>query len=465
MKKITCIIALLSFSGMALSQEENMQENLQDLLNRKLYKQIVAAATQYTEVDSVDYQTMYLTGQAYEGLLRYRDAYRFYQHCLSIDSAQTELLSAAARMAANLGIATEAEKYFLKILAKDTTDFFANYQLARFYVQIGNDEKAIDYYEYLLEQDPDNPALLRSLGDCFYRLEDRFSAAEAYWFAFQNNKENAGLASTLVNVLLPLPYEDTFEKALEVCDTALFYNPGNLKLLQNKGTTLFTAKRYAAADTIFSTLLAEGDSSFYNLKYGGFSKYYAGHYMDAIESLEKAYLEDDAATDVCLFLGSALGRTIDRKRAYELFDRVEELMQPNQTFKNLLIEFRGTTYYRDGRYGEASFLLYPLWQINKRFDLLQTIWYCHSQTEADKMSNDEERARSMFVNVLFATELIARKNDGQINPTIFMLVRTRIEKFRDEMFFRSMKEYPMIAPDNKRSTITVERLHELIQTL
>ena len=461
MRKIFFLFVLLSCPWMAKSQ----QENLQDLLNRKQYNQIISFAAQFAAADSSDFQTMYLTGQAYEGLLKYRDAYRYYQHCLTIDSTQTELLYTAARVAANLGMANDAEAYFLKIWASDTTDFYANYQLARFYAQIGNDGKAIEYYEYLLEQDSDNPALLRAIGDCFYRLNQRFDAAEAYWFAFQNNRENAGLASTLVNSLLPLPYEDTFDKALEVCDTALFYNPGNWKLLQNRGTVFFTAKRYAEADSVFSMLLVLGDSSYYNLKYGGFSKYYAGQYMNAIEPLEKAYIEDETAADVCLFLGSVLGRTGERKRAYELFDQVEELLQPNPAFINLLMEFKGSTFYRDSRYREASALLYPLWEKTNRSDLLSNIWYCHGNTEVSKLSNDHERARSMFVNVLFATEWTNRKNDNQINSVTVNNVRSQLEQFRNEMFFRSMNTHPMIAPDNKKSTITAERLLELIQKL
>ena len=187
--------------------------------------------------------------------------------------------------------------------------------------------------------------------------------------------------------------------------------------------------------------------------------------MNALEPLEKAYLEDESAVDVCLFLGSTLGRTGDNKRAHELFDQAERLLQPNPAYVNLLMEFRGSAYYREGRYHEASPLLYTLWQINKRGDLLQNIWYCHGNTDVDKLNNDDERARSMFVNVLFATELIARKNNLQINPTTLKFVRIQLEKFRDEMFFRSMTEYPMIAPDNKRSTVTAERVQELIRQL
>jgi len=115
-------------------------------------------------------------------------------------------------------------------------------------VQSEDDEQAIVYYEYLLERDPNNPILLKTIGDCYYRLNDKFSAAEAYWFVFQNNKENAGLASTLVNTLLPLPLDDVLENALEVCDTALIYNPSNKRIIQHKGTALFMDKRYTEAD-------------------------------------------------------------------------------------------------------------------------------------------------------------------------------------------------------------------------
>jgi hypothetical protein len=229
--------------------------------------------------------------------------------------------------------------------------------------------------------------------------------------------------------------------------------------------TFFTGKRYVEADSIFSNLLAQGDSTYNNLKYAGFSKYYAGQFLNAIEPLEKAYFEDETAVDVCLFLGSALGRTYDRKRAYELFDQVEELLKPSPAYINLLIEFRGSTYYREGRYWEASALLYPLWEKNKRSDLLNTIWYCHANKEVSKLSYDDERARSMFVNVLFATELTARKNDSQTNPSTVNAIRTQLEQFRDDMFFRGMKEHPMIAPDNRRSTVSNERLQELIERL
>jgi hypothetical protein len=44
-------------------------------------------------------------------------------------------------------------------------------------------------------------------------------------------------------------------------------------------------------------------------------------------------------------------------------------------------------------------------------------------------------------------------------------IRARLEQFREDMISRSIKEYSMIAPDNRKSTITAEQLDELIQKL
>ena len=464
MKKIFFLLFLISCSGVAQSQ----QESLQELLNRKQYNQVVLYAEQLQASDSSDFQMMYVIGQAYEGLLKYRDAYRFYQHCLALDSTQTELLYSNGRMAANLGRIQEAEYYFLKIREKDTTDFYANYQLARFYVQSGKDLQAVEYYEYLLEFDPNNPILLRAVGDCYARLNDKNSAFIMYWLAFQNNKENAGLASTVVNTLLPLPDEEKIEKALMVCDTALFYNPEHITILQNKGMTFFTGKMYNKADGIYSILLAKGDSSFNTLKYGGSSRYYAGKLFDAIPPLEKAHFEDPSDIDVCLLLGSSYGRTYDRKKAYELFEWVEEMLLAQYpgymaylSYTDLLFQFRADTYTRDGRRNEAAAIYYQQWLTSKQSGKLYQVWTQYGFVDLNKLENDDIRARNLFINVLIASDQKAQRDNAGLLP----LIRRQLVAFKEDMFFRGIKEHPMISPDNKRSAVTEARLQELIQQL
>ena len=105
---------------------------------------------------------------------------------------------------------------------------------------------------------------------------------------------------------------------------------------------LFSMGAYLAADSVYAALLSEGDSSQLTLKYGGCARYYTGHFMDAIPLLESAYEGDTSAIDVCLLLGSALGRTYDRRRAFALFDRAEALMQPAPALTDMLTRFRSS---------------------------------------------------------------------------------------------------------------------------
>ncbi|MDR2234245.1 MAG: hypothetical protein LBE56_14120 [Tannerella sp.] len=451
MKRFILLLVLLTFAKAAISQ----QVDLQELLKREQYRQVISTANELQPADLADSQTMYLIGQAYEGLMKYRDAYRVYQRCLSIDSTQTVFLNAAARMAAQLGKLDDAEAYFLKIRTADTTDFNANIHLAQFYTQIGKDAQALEYYWDLLENDRDNPAILRAIGDCCTRMNDKVTACDAYWFAFQNNKENAALASTLINALLA--FDGRIDAALEVCDTALFYNPGNNRLWQNKGTTFYFAKKYVEADSIFTKLLAEGDTSFYTYKYGGYSRLGMGKIMAAIELLEKAYSQDSTAVDLCLFLGSALGKTYDRKEAFKLFDRADSLMQPNENYVRLLRQFRGDTYVRDGRIPDA----YRIWLESKDITLLDNIWQRIGHLDWSKVTDNEARARCLFINVLVAEERAGFQPDDQT----LKYARNQLEQANYEMYQKKMKSHSMIAPDNQKSTITSERLEALIQLL
>ncbi|MDR2809704.1 MAG: hypothetical protein LBB84_03995 [Tannerellaceae bacterium] len=67
-----------------------------------------------------------------------------------------------------------------------------------------------------------------------------------------------------------LKYPDT----LDICDTALYYNPNNLPLKRSKAMALFVNKKFAQADTLYSSLLMVGDSLPTTVAYGGFSRYY-----------------------------------------------------------------------------------------------------------------------------------------------------------------------------------------------
>jgi tetratricopeptide (TPR) repeat protein len=415
----------------------------------------------YGKSQTETWQELVDSARACESVLKYRDALLLYQRCLETDTANVDILNALARIESQLGRVAEAERYYKKIVSVDSAGFHANYQIARFYFQQERYKEAIQRYENLLEQDEENGALLRNVGDCYLRMEEPLSAASCYHQAYELNKENASLASSLINTLLRIGGHSAKE-ALEVCDTALYYNPGSRLLLRNKGMALYTNKKYAEADTLYGKLLAGGDSSYLTLKYAGASCYYAGQYMRAIEPLELAWQKDTASVEVCLLLGSALGKTYDRKRAYTLLDKAEKGIQPSAELLNLLTLFRAETLQKDLRYAEANALYYRVWLDNpKRMDLLYNMTINFLAPNISHLPDEETRQRGLFVNVLYVRENI--KNRERLDR--LNLNRQLLESFHEDAFFRSLTHLPMLAPDGKRSSISVNDLQALIRSI
>ncbi|MDR1879912.1 MAG: tetratricopeptide repeat protein [Tannerellaceae bacterium] len=449
---LTFLLPLLLFSY-GKAQTERWQE----LVNSKRYASVIAEAKSLTPEDSTDYRKMNLVAQAYEGVLKYRDALGFYRHCFQLDSTNMDNLNALARTATNLGRAAEAESYFRKVLATDSTNFYAQYQLARLYQQTGRYDEAIDTYYTLLEQDPENAFLLRSIGDCHAHWEEWVGATLSYRRAYMSNKENAGLGSALINTMLRVGGE-FLPEALEIADTALYYNPGNRLLRQNKGLALYMNRRFAEADTLYTELLAEGDSTYLTLKFCGSARYYAGQHYKSIDPLEYAYAMDPTVVEVCLLLGSALGKTYDRKRAYALFDEAEECMKPDEFLSGQLSMFKAELLQKDNRRDEAALLYYRLWQKNKKLSLLAMISNLYYASNVSQYKSPERRQRAIFSIVLYLNELIAKEDD---------LTQTRhyrriLNSLQEDLFFRNATEEPMLSPDGKKSSLPLDDLKALI---
>ncbi len=452
---------MLCISSLTTWAQQNNQ--LQELLTKRQFATIIQYVDSLTPADSTDYTTMSTIGQAYEGLLEYGNAYRYYQHCLQMDTTNVEANNAVARIAMNLGKAAVAQNCFRNVLKVDSTDFYANYQLGRLYSQLGEYEQAIAQFDILRNQDSTriNPVIYRNIGDCYMRLESTEAAALCYFQAYNVNRENVNLATTLINCLYQLGGTNIAD-ALAICDTALYYNPDNRALLRSKGMGLFMNKEFAQADTIYAQLMAAGDSSLMTLKYGGASRYSAGRMMDAIEPLEKAYLKDSTDIEVNLLLGAAFGKTYDRKRAFQLFNQAEQLMQPNEVWVNILQTSRAETLWRDNRPREAERIMYALWLEDKE-DLgkLLRINRQYGNWGASYKDDEESKARALFIKTTYAKICLQTGESKEIIAQF----RPLLQYFYEEAFFTQQESLPMTAPDGKKSRLLVSELKSLLDQL
>lgn len=453
---LLCLVALPAFFCLVPAKAQT--ERLQELANRRQYAQAIALAANLSPADSADPGKMYALGLAYEGMLMYSEALDCFRHCFERDTTDRDLLNALARTEAGLGRTAAAEAYYARALAADSTDFFANYQLARLYFQTEKTAKALERYEFLLSLRPDNPTLLSAMGDCYARTGDLPSAASCYGRAFEANRENAAPANALVNTLLRIGGEAA-ETALEVCDTALHYSPGNLSLQRSKAMTLFVNKKYAEADTLYSSLLAGGDSIPLTVAYGGFSRYYAGQYLNAVELLEWTYRRDSAVVDVCLLLGSALGKTYDRNRAYDLLDQAERQMRPDSSRLRMLRYFRAETLGRDQRYDEAAAHYYAIWKETKSLDVLTEMLGLYRASKASDYPDANARQRALFCLALYAEEQL---KSGK-KPEELAYAHRLLTSFLEDAFFRNETALPAIAPDGEKKQLPATFLQSLVR--
>ena len=161
-----CKFSLLLFLCVLSLWGQAQSLNLQELVNKKQFQEVVARADSLTPADSADYATMSAIGQAYEGLLRYKEAYQCFSHCLKMDTNNVDALNAVARNAINFGRIAEAKQCYRKVLGTDSMNFYANYQLARLYYQLGDYGRATEHYHILASIEGENPSILTGLADC-----------------------------------------------------------------------------------------------------------------------------------------------------------------------------------------------------------------------------------------------------------------------------------------------------------
>lgn len=458
--KLICIFFLCGMCLTGYSQKNNLQE----LVNKKKYAEVINLAGSLTKADSANYETMFAIGQAYEGMLKNRDAYRFYKYCLLKDTANRDALNAVGRSAAYLGYTDEAIANYYKVLYTDSTDFYANYQMARLYVQMGKYDAANQYFSILLEQDPENSVLWTNMGDCNAKLntpDGIVVAITCYFKAFAFNPENGALGHLLVNTMLRMNQESIIRSAISVCDTALVYNPLSQDLRRDKAMALFMVKDYLLADSIFTSLIAEGDECYINQKYAGASRYKAGLLMQSIEPLEAAFDMDTTEVEVNLLLGSAYGKTYDRKKGLAFLDSAEVYMQPAKDLRFQLAFYRAEVYQKNMNLTRAGKEYYQAYTINpKRLDILERISNLYWKNLEEYKGDDAKR--SLGAKMLFIREYLKREDADYKNLSH---MKRHLQQYYEDLFFRNESSYQAILPDGKKLSVASAELKDLMDKI
>jgi tetratricopeptide (TPR) repeat protein len=182
---------------------------------------------------------------------------------------------------------------FLLIL---TTSYFACVSSTRgtYYKKYQNYDQAIEEYNYVLEQNPDNYAANLGLGDIYFERKQYDKASLYYDKAAQKKPKDPELRAKIKKL------KDTLEK---------------IDVLEKEGNTFFTSKDYLNAQAKYKEIL--------NL------------YPDDKNAIDKdneikAILDKAAAT---FSEGATFERDANLKKAYENFNKAYDLTPYNDIYK------------------------------------------------------------------------------------------------------------------------------------
>jgi len=193
----------------------------------------------------------------------FREAARYYEQAVSLSPGNLPLMGKLGRTYISLKLNAKAYAVFSSVYEKDSTNIYWNKQLAYCSFRTGNNSRAIQLYEKLIQQNPGDLNLYLNLATIYQSL-DKF-------------------------VLL----ENLFERGL-----AEF--PGEPSLLLKQGNYFFGNKFYEKAKPAFEGYLASGDSALEVIKNYGICLYFSKEEQSAVLILEK-YAEKIPNDPIVLF--------------------------------------------------------------------------------------------------------------------------------------------------------------------
>jgi len=136
-------------------------------------------------------------------------------------------------------------------------------------------------------------------------------------------------------------------------------------------------------------------------------------------------------------------------------------MQPPAAYLAQLKMFRAETYSKDGQRKTAEKLYYELWkEFPDKIDFLAQIDKYYT-ADLSKIDNETEQQRALFIKVLYTRKAIEKG----VNKEFLMFRRRTLETIYNEMFFRKEDTMTMLAPDGKKTSISILEIREIMNEL
>jgi tetratricopeptide (TPR) repeat protein len=230
---------------------------------------------------------------------RYAEAAQYLQSTYKADTENPKELSQMAYANLMAGSLPNAEKFYLKLYAKDSASLPVLYSLADISTRRGNLSGAKKYYLEALKTDSTNYVTYKRLSD-LSKADLDINRLSYLLKANVLNPTDAGTAFDLAELHLKMNYAD---KASAVLKPAMEADTANLQLMKMKIPIDIVEKKYSEAIGTARKLLSYGDSSTFTWNNLGKAYYLTLDYQNSLKSFLK--IKESTNDDEALYYNIA----------------------------------------------------------------------------------------------------------------------------------------------------------------
>lgn len=424
-------ICLLTFSQLCVfSQAEDPSLQLKLLLVDDRFEELLQVTDTLEIADSLMDQVHFFRGYAYQSLLNYDSAYFYYHMAYQADSSHISYRIAMGTMLYRLGRIKESiETYEALVEAFQPLDQHLA-ELANLYSIRKEYAKSLAIYKSLLKKDSLNYYYAKQAGKNFLDMGQSDSAIYYYEYAFSLNQKDVFVAHRLGNLYL---LKKKLMNAINAVSTGLVYDSTNLDLLKLRGYLYLHFVMYELAIGDLEKAWLQDSLSVFTNKYLGMSFYENKQFNQARIRLMEAFRLDSLDGETAFFLGNACRGCNYEEDAIMYYRKAIELNQPDpKTMNNIHIQL-----------AEVLKVLHSFDEAFEAYDMAlkynpedYTIYLKIAQTY-DRNLNQKKTAIEYYEKYLSGVakdKPMPNAEEGR--PTALeQHVRERINRLKEELFF------------------------------
>lgn len=381
-----------------------------------------------------------LRAKALRAMNRYPEALKEWNSLLQADSTNTKVLIELAECYKLVGRTPKATACYEKAVSLHPENTYFRQQHIRSLLATESYEKARNACHAWLGRDSLSATAFKLMGMAYEGMVDNPDALTNAFMSYNAAYRIDSLdAQTVAHIASIFNNNEQFQDAVDVTEKYRLTDTLNIDVNRQNAKAYCMLKEYPTAVKRYEALKEMGDHSFATLYYLGVSHYGDNWVYGARDNLLEAHRKAPNDINVLYYLGKASARSSWKDEGVEYIKKALEIVVPTDSLMAKLYDGLVECYRYSNKSDpyEKIEAMKKLYSYNKKYTLFYNIAYIydHQKDYANAVHYYEK-----FMALVPKDKQVVLDSDGNPMPhsdTLYQKARRRVEKIKEEDFFRN----------------------------